>query len=139
MAIILLLALLLLLIYQLGWARLYDITNNTKQAQIHLLNSLHTHCRFAVALPQLIFALGPKLEYYWLLQQRGGKKRRKILLALKAFAQKLYITLAHISLTKASHTATHKFNKVEIYNRPAEKLPPRNGILGEQYYQLHYY
>lgn len=138
MAIILLLALLLLLIYQIGWARLDAITNSTKQAQIQLVNSLHTHCRLAVALPQLIFALGPKLEHYWLLQQRK-KTKRKILLALKAFAQELYITLAHISLTKANHTATSKLNKVEMYNSPAEKVPPGNGILGEQYYQLHYY
>lgn len=54
------------------------------------------------------------------------------MLALKAFAQEIYVTLAHISLTKANHIATRKFNKVEMYNCPAEKVPQGNGILGEQ-------
>lgn len=87
---------------------------------MYLLNSLCISCRSAAALLQLVFALGPKLEHCWLLQQR--KKRKKISLALKAFAQELYITLAHISLAKANHMATYKFNKVEMYTCPAEKV-----------------
>lgn len=87
---------------------------------MYLLNSSHISCRSVVALLQLVFALGPKLEHCWLLQQR--KKRNKILLALKAFVPKLYITLAHISLTKANHMVTYKFNNVEMYTCPAEKV-----------------
>ena len=43
------------------------------------------------------------------------------MLALKAFAQEIYVTLAHISLTKANRKATRKFNKVEMYNCPQKR------------------
>lgn len=138
MAIILLLTLLLLLIYQLGWTRLYAITNNTKQAQIHLMNSPRTHCRLAVAFVPTHLCSGTQAETLLAIAAEG-EKRKKILLALKAFAQELYITLARISLTKANHIATSKLNKVEMYDFPAKKVPPENGKLGEQYHQLHYY
>lgn len=52
------------------------------------------------------------------------------MLILTAFAQELYITLVHISLAKANHMPTLKFNKVEMYNCPAEKVHKENGILG---------
>lgn len=45
------------------------------------------------------------------------------MLILTAFAQELYITLAHVSLAKANHMATCEFNKEKMYNFPAGKVP----------------